>query len=380
MARSDFFHYDLLNRWPIILHEDPWRFNQLLGDGVRRNDGCDDKPYLQYQRDFIATALGVAGYDVARFLGFYPRPVWITGERVNLNLGSCWDCQNMQAKFGWIQAFGTRAVTLIEADVAVVYTDSHQSGVLDRATITVNTAIDPSEIQIFFRVADGAESAASEQWQITPLKIASTGSTATITGHRALFANPELWSEEYTGINQNERNAGNLNTPQDFIESVDIYHVYTDSSNGAQVISDPRESVVINQPVTAAILDSKNAWFGVSPTIPTDPAPEHPLAVEINYLAGYPLQNGLMNQLLESAVIRLANTPNYMPTTPRSFCDATAVIWYGDREIADDASITSFQDRTALGVTNGALAATQIIRAMRIQGLGEPFPDEINAK
>ena len=183
MARSDvrLRGLPLLNRWPEIMHEVQWRFNQISGDGVRQVPNCQNHVYIQYERDYIAQALLDAAMQASNYLGYPPAPMWIEDEIVVIDRDLPWNGQTLSTHYGHVQAFGKRAASLIEADVDVTYSKaSDASPVVDTATLATISgveAIPADEIQVFFRVADGAAAAGSDLWQIEGLTVQKSGDT-----------------------------------------------------------------------------------------------------------------------------------------------------------------------------------------------------------
>jgi hypothetical protein len=323
MARSDVFTFGLLNRWPLVVREDVFTYNQFAGAGVLSIPNRQNVPYIQSERDYIATALHDAARHAADHLGFFPAPAWVEEETVMVNRDYGYSRQTYEARWAHIETFGRRAVTAIQPGVTVTYTDADNDGVQETATITVTTTVDADEIQVFFPTADGAPSVAHPAWQIERLTVTKVGDTATITGHKALFAHPQkVWAVEYDNHNFQTKHAGNPASSDDFVTAVDVYRVYADPTNAVQLVMNPNIVGVANTPIdaTADIVDSRMGYFTVrTDSAQTSPAAP-PVAVKIWYKAGLPLVNGAMNRQLETALIRYANTllPQEPAMLPRS--------------------------------------------------------------
>lgn len=312
MARSDVQTLGLLNAWQRRMFVDIWRFNQLDGQGVRLPQIGQAHPvYIQYERDYIANALAQAIDKATEYLGFPPAPMWIEDEIVTVDCDLRWNAQTLSTRWGHIQQFGKRAISLIDDDVTVTYTDANDDGLDETATITVTTSHPADEIEVFFRVADGAESAGSAYWRIEPLTVTKSGSTATITGHRALFAHPlNAWMGEYNTTVPIAKASGDTADADKFVTQVDVYRVYADATEAVQLLLNPAVVGATNAVVnaTAHVQDSFMGHF-TAYTADGQTAPGmQPVTLRVSYKAGLPLVNGQMVRALEIPLIKYANT------------------------------------------------------------------------
>jgi len=242
MGVSEVPTYKFLNAWQRVMLEDPFRYNQVQGTGVPRSEVGD--AFVQPERDEVARGLNNAVSRIVDELSYYPRPTYITEEFIPLRWASPYQLQTLQTRYKHLIEFGSRGTTVISAGAAVVYSSTGANGTAnDLATITVaaGSLTDVNEIQCFFQVADGAPAAADEQWEIEPTTVKLTGGNFVITAHRSLFVKPStIWDIPYT------YDAGNLDTKHyadialaaDFVTAVDVYRVYTDTTNAVQLIED----------------------------------------------------------------------------------------------------------------------------------------------
>lgn len=370
MARANFRTFGLLNRWAEIMHEDPFRFNQIAGEGVRVAPNSPNNVYIQYDRNYIANALYNAVLQTRDALGFYPAPAWIEDEILTVDPDLSWNRQTFVARYGHIQTFGRRATSVIAEDVTVNYSDENGDQVDETATITITDAsltdMDVDEIEVFFRTTDGAPSGGHEYWQIEPLTITKSGSTVTITGHRSLFVDPKaVWAREYAAPDWTTRYAGDTSNADSFVSQVDVYRVYADSISAVQLLLNAgvvgAANAVVN--ATASLSDAYQGEF-YAYTADAQSAPgATPDKVRISYKAGHPLLNGKMEPRLETGIIRFANT--LMPQGP-SFGDRTQVVWNEDRKVSElltkgDASKAS----PPFGISNAGLFLWSVVGAMR---------------
>lgn len=331
MARSDVKTDGMLNRWPIVMTENPFNYNQILGVGTETR-GCP--VYVQSDRDDIAYALHDALSDMAQHLGYWPVPRWFTGERIPLRGGYPYYRQPLQMKFGHLIAFGTRATSLIQAGVTVTYTDSHSDGILDTATITVTTDVDIDEIGVFFRVTDGAPSAANERWQIDNVYMVDNGGTVTITGHRALFVKPnEVWDNPKEDPNYNKAFAGNNGEPNHFVTAVDIYRVYADTTGQAGLVFYDDCGQAYDQ--DSGIMQIEDADLGFFSIRANACRGRNYVYADVNYYAGKALVDQRPDPLFERAVVRLANTYQTDAEYLCCFCDRVSNRFQEDQKKAE---------------------------------------------
>lgn len=363
MAVSDIQTYTMLNAWQRRMRENIWRFNQIEDPGAS-NAQCP--VYVQSDRDEIAEALAVAWDELATHLHYFPRPAWTT-ERIALGRNPIYELQQLRTTFGHLIALGSRATTLIDDAVTVTYSDADGDGINDTATVSVTTAVDTDEIQVFFRTADGAPAAADERYQIEPLTLSASGGTVTITGPMALFASPSaLWAFEYESPNFVNPNAGSPSTAADFVTAVDVYQVTTDPTGAVTLLSDrwPKDALTTNATgfdqttAGAQIVDAELGLVRVRPTTCAD-CVGPPQYVDIAYYSGKALHNGRMDTALETALIRLANT--YMPMELCSFCNATTRLWQDDNQ-----PVPQSRDKlqsSPFGSLNGQVYAWRIVKS-----------------
>lgn len=364
MARANARTLGLLNRWPLVMNEDVWRFNQILGAGVRMPQGSVAQAYVQYEREYIADSLQTAIAQTADALGYPPAPMWIDHEYIVLDPDYHWTAQQLVTKFGHVIEFGQRATSLISADAPLTFSDANGDQVDDTVTITVTTSISPDEIGVFYRVADGADAAAHEWWEIEGLTKTASGGTVTITGHKALFVHPlNVWAHEYTSDDWNVKYTGDTQDPASFVSAVDVYRVYADATNAVQLISSARDTDTPTTNVTATLLDADYGLFklfvGDSQTDPD----AYPHAVKVSYRAGLPLTNGRIQPRLETGLIRYANT---IQAQPPALNDRANAMWMEDRKVSDLLTRADANSAQPFGITVGGHHLWQIVRSMRM--------------
>ena len=351
--------HNLLNAWCEVGLEDIWRFNQVVGNGAPSSECA---VYIQNDREIIARALNQAWTKFVTYLNYFPRPAWFD-EVIPLRKGVPWQRQMLRTRYGYVEAFGQRATSVIQAAAAVAYSDADGDGVNDTATITVNTTVDTDEIQLFFQVADGALSEGDIRYQIEPLHFSVSGGTVTITGHRALFVKPStIWDVPYSpaSVSKITRNDAQTNDPADFVTAVDVYRVYNDTTTPLQVVADPiwTQSTGLDSNIlttgTARLIDPQMGTF--MPRLENCDCADFIESVHVYYKSGYPLQFDDMDYQLKEGIVRLANT--LMPRELCTFCQQTRFIWEEDRKNGEAVEELA---NNPFGIKRGQMFAWQVV-------------------
>jgi len=321
---------NLLNAWARVMNEKPFAFNQAAGTGAPLNNNCH--VYIQQEREDIARALDSAIKMMARVLRYWPRPKWFT-DTVNLGSNTIWEQIWKPPSSGKIIELGQRATTLILADAVVTYSNNPANLPTENmATMTVpaGSLTNTNEIQIFFRVADGAYEAGDERYQIEPARVQLSGGNFSITADRALFVKPStIWDVPFKpdDPNQVERNAANTGAATDFVTAVDVYRVYNDTTTPISILD--RNDTVMGS-FNGKIWDAQVGLIELEDTCCQFVQGCRPAEkVQIHYRAGEALVYGQMDSELEDACIRLANV--VMPEELCSFCQRTQDRFRQDR-------------------------------------------------
>lgn len=295
-----------LNAWPAHMLEDAWKFNQCAGLGAPIQTANDKAGiiYLQKEREYIARALETCATRMAGDLNYWIAPAYFT-EKQRLGKGRPFQNQTFQARWLKLIELGSRATSLIQADVAVTYSDPNSMGVNDTATVTVVTAVANEEVKLFFRTAEGAPAAADYRYEIEPTVVTDSGGTVTITAPRWLFVKPSEWKREYTvgDVNQNLPNVVDTdNASVGFVDYVDVYRVYTDTSSNIRLydadntLLQTYTGYVQNEELSVFRLGDLCAdWCGGVPTY-----------IEFDYKAGSPLVNNEIDSELIDACMAFA--------------------------------------------------------------------------
>lgn len=364
----------LLHLWQNVMLENIWRFNQVAGDEAPLNVPC--QVYIQPERDMLARTLYSAYARIRSRLRYDLQPQWHT-DLIPFGDGRPLVLQSQQTMYKKLKAVGSRATSVIQAGAAIVYSKTATQNVDDTATITVATTVtDPDEIQVFFRVADGADGAADERWRIMPVEVTLSGGNAVIVGHRALFVKPSIWKKPFTGASQVTRNEALTTNVGDFVTQVDVYRVYPDPANAVTLITDPilYQSSGFTQGLTqAGVAYIEDALHGVYRVrldgICWKYFPEY---IQFNYLAGQVLSYGDMDSELADAMVHLANCTT--PQIPSMLCDMPLTSFTEDKNVQFvRSSGTGYvvQDSCPFGIQIGAQKAWLIVQDRMMQPGGK---------
>lgn len=391
MARATTHTLLPLDTWAQIMGIDPWGFNQI-GQGFT-NPGagqCDDVFYQwQWQRDFIsreevATAIAEAEYSIAEQLGYWPAPKYFVDEHADypraaplrrqslFNAVGEWKAVDLD--WGYVIGGGLLNRTSISANAGVTLSDPDGDGVNERFTVTFATALtDPNEIGLYFAATDRMNDPVGEQWRIRPVVVVISGGNATVTGHSSLLVKPILTT---------------TTDPQDlgvndaiYATQVDAYRVFRDDTH---TDSSPFQGVAIWDSDPSCEPD---CTFEVSPICLGERGREQgkayvsisqwschwiPNRLQINYLAGYPLDSqGRMDGELARIVARLATA---LLPSEKCGCDRWNRIlqhWRAKPNEGDDGRSFSQReiDTNPFVERNGALWAWKRINSLRSMGV-----------
>jgi len=325
-----------IDEWAQNLQISPWDVNQFRYTGSKTAQ-CSDVMY-QYgwqkdhlSREEIGQAIADAEKMIADELMYWPAPHYEVDEAV------MYPRPHQRELFGyagtprgeWKTAGahwhkfisgGVLNHTLIGSisGVDLVKLDRDADGVFETFTATITNALigtitDWNEVALYFQLADRHDEPLDETWRIRPVKVAITGNTAVITGHRTLLSKPTpQW-----GIGASELDAKD---DANYVTVVDCYRTFTDTT------------------ATEALPYQGVAKWGVIPGCTTDgcqfaihhlclgesfseqgqiapdfgnacdwPFPDRePDRLSINYVSGVPLVNGRMNKHMSDIVTYLS--------------------------------------------------------------------------
>lgn len=368
--------YAKINDYRKFTLHDIWDFNQLTG---LASNVSQYKSLNQDDREVIARALTQAMNIMARHLGFYTQPTFIT-EEIKLGKAALISGQSHKLSYGHIQALGAKGLTALDEGSTITYSDVQAIGTEDTGTVSfTDSATDLSEIKIFFTITDGAPAAADARFEIPIKTIARSGSTVTITFHRANAVKPNgLWSQPYDDVNYLSKNIGTNSDDDLYVTTLDIYRVYADSTDVATYMGSKYDRTLEKadggaQDTTAGTAYIENAELGIvriQPVTASSFSSILPEKVQIKYYAGYPLMDSyadphLPEPMLNEAVMRLANLERAIDTQgehhPRWF------VFKDDEKLPGrDNPVQPGLLNNPLGIKNGHVAVWKIIREWKL--------------
>lgn len=330
MARAQIETLLSLDEWANILTINPWEFNTCIGGlPAIMLRGCESVFHpFSYQVDFvawdaIAQAIEQAESMVSEVVGYYFAPKQFTGEiaaypqgaRSGFQAGLVWskNGQYKPVRMEWakIQAIGSYTESLVEAGVTVTYSDENGDGVIDTFTLTVTVAenTSPGSIIAYVPVSEWTyPQSRTQYWQIRPVNVSVSGTTATITGHAAQLAKPSL-QEDY----DLDKSAIDISNAANRLATLDIYlqSVDTDSAITAYWNQDVYGNGTVSTTLNEAITVPSQEWdrgfirpsFNGCSTYVNRGAPQ---SLKVNYIAGVPRVNGRIDPRLARIITYLS--------------------------------------------------------------------------
>jgi len=366
MARSTVRTLLSLNRYARVMGLDDASFNNMT-DGVTRQSA--HAYWTQSDHDELAACIAQAEARLAAALRFDVAPTARTDAIRLAARGGAWWNANLTAPRGHITAFGTPVFTLLKAGAAVTVTG-------DTATVSVtgvSASLDPATVRVYYRVADGADAAASAAYRIHDVRCAVSGTTLTIGGPKAYFAALAVLEADAPA---------DYDAAGSYVSAVDVYTEAVNEELPLTLVwdavqenagSDP--TARLTQTGAALLVDAEAGVFRARPAtyaggVHTFTYPAYPSApqyVEVSYIAGYPPADGAtgwMDARLEAAVVRLANVLS--PDYHHPLNDLAEHKWRSDRAMpAEDNPLRPDELNNPFGYAAGARFAWDTVRQLR---------------
>lgn len=238
MARANTATLLSLDRFAQVVGIQPLHFNQVVVPDLADVRVCG-LPIYQYGwqmadkigREEIAQAIAQAEQVITDLLGFSPAPTYTYDERHLMagSMGSLWPTVHLNS--GYFIGGGIQQRAGL-GHWPIVYTDSDGDGYYETATVdaVVGTITLPDEIAIFHPGHNG-----DDAWEIKPSSVTISDGAATIVFRREQAVREVLWES---------MGAGSLNgsTDSNFLQEVDVYRRYHDTSLMAQFLWAPETS------------------------------------------------------------------------------------------------------------------------------------------
>lgn len=419
-----------LDTWRSIISFHPTHFWGVAGTGTEAlavDTGCESivRQYAWQNSDAvgraeIAEAIETAESRLREYLGYSVAPRYTTEmvswpQYLDLSL-SLWGASgaddrrlSVQLSEGYIQAVGVEQLTVIQAAVAVVYSDSDGDGIDDLFTVTAVASAgltDSKEVALYFATADrfnGADftDVVGDRWRIQPVTVVLSGGNVVIKGAKWLLVKPQKY-EGFTNVGPNGLEA---TTAANFATTVDLYR-RTTNADGAT--TDTSQAVIIwetppgdgccgdtaysgssNDPAAVANavarVGLRNARLGL--VLPAESTYDSttgiwssldwsicrpPDRVLVRYLAGYPLDSsGQMDQKWRVIVARLAAAELARPICGCSDANRALAYWQFDMARTSGANDEAYGAVSAtdldnpLGTRRGAVYAWRQIHHLR---------------
>ena len=203
-----------LDRWFRIMGINPIHANSVVGP--KQPTVCAAIWY-QYEwssadrvsREEVARAIAQAESNIEEMVGYrllptFERDEWRPTARTPkpewLRLGAQdvrGFAQSVEARWGYVRAGGVEGKTLIEAGAAITWTDEDGDTYDETGTVTVLNVTDTAcEVRAFYPGEGG-----NETYEIRPITVSISGTTATITFRREQCVLKELLLREYPDVN-----------------------------------------------------------------------------------------------------------------------------------------------------------------------------------
>lgn len=314
---------------------------------------CENPIWGEFQRDTLMHYLAEATADIEHILGYPICPTYIADEEHTYRFP-------VHTRWAKLIAAGVRASSDVLADAPVDY--SVEPAALGPIETSVTNA---DEIKIFYP---------DSEREIEPVKVQIASGQLRVWIPRCRLVAPEAFDSPEGGLEYAD--------DSNFLATVDVKRVYTDSSTNASLVYSHRDSaspcancgcLTCSEHTQSACLTIRNAHTGALDALRANYSGDtwrasctrcygaRPDKVRVNYLAG--LQERDLK--LESAVVRLAHTK--MPYSPCG-CDPLKSAWERDNRIPE--VLTRERENCEFGMSDGAWYAYQAAMAKRKLGGG----------
>lgn len=255
MARASTNTLLSLDRYASIMGINPAHFGGAATPTVMpvNRNACSDI-WRQYNwqwsdavsREELAQAISSAEYEIARLVGYWPAPTYVSDEMHRYPHHHRRDARDdgtdvyglykgLRAKWGRFIQAGQRKADILSTPLVgtpapgdrLVYS-AVGSAVVDTVTVILTTTLtDVCEIKVYFPGHSG-----DPEWEIRPARSKSiSGTTATLTFWAWQFIDPDLWEELPTTDDPAAINYDTQAVPgtyDNLVQSCDVYREYCD--------------------------------------------------------------------------------------------------------------------------------------------------------
>lgn len=236
---------------------DPLHFNQVSLGARPDQEAICQSVYFQHEwqdvdrdgREAIARAIREAEGQLEAHLGYRLLPSWEVDEwrgstpyfgpeRINLTTRNARGFQQaVEAKWGYFVTGGREAKAVVEAARPITYTDEDGDGYAEKAVVTATVAAgqDACELALFYPVSGVVDDAGDDRWEIRPVKVSVSGTTATFVFRReqAVDAAAITENDPEAVLGTDAPGAGT------FLQTVDVWRRYNDPSQQAHLLWEP---------------------------------------------------------------------------------------------------------------------------------------------
>ena len=330
-------HYGMLDAWSRRMNESPWRFNQFSApDGWRNKKDTRKGVYQQRHRESLAEQLGKSFELCAKILGYFPKPIYVENEIIDLTDGVPWNQQAICVPRRHLIRIGKKKVETLSEPTVVAQTLANG---IPGYKVTFSLTSEPDDFTVSSMIQSYGVSLTSGA-NPDRMRVSELMPIVKVSGDDYLY---EFYLPAWNLVNIKERFNGLIGMPDselgyddDGVNGADwssadspvvdksrlTFFKLSNELDGAVNLlslppSDSSESGVVRTPVSARITDSEMGHFtlygsGVS-------FANAPYAVEVSYLSGLNLQGtGGMHSGIERAIIALANIAISDVTIPAS--------------------------------------------------------------
>lgn len=292
--------------------------------GVSRDTEASSVIWTLFQRQELARALCEAQEEIEQVAGFFLEPKWVENE-----VHPCSPTGNYVLTWNHVIEGGVPVVDAIDAGAVV----NHAA---DPAVIgpLATTATDTAEIKVYYP---------NTKQEIIPSNIVIAGGFVTIYIPRCRLVDMNTVDNPEEGLD--------YNTPANFQTTVDVYHVYTDTTDAGEFL---QRTIGTCPPDTLALcMDIKDAEIShvlayQTGTVSAACRVSKVDQARVNYVSGL----SYLDRIADLAVVRLAHSK--MPGEPCGY-DRIKAMWRSDNTIPIVLSVERLE--CPFGVSNGAWMA-----------------------
>ena len=365
--------YGLLNRWPVRILESPWLFNQFEDKRKKTLNTV----YFQRHREIVARALHEAFKTVTFYLGFFPKPTYTYNQMIPFYQRQPWLSQKLNVGRRHLVQFGMPVFTPLSDSMIQIGPDFHISdGIKQYVNVSItlpdaDTSLSIRELKDkyrFFLQADGITSPYIYRLQLSTQRVHTEEDGEDLKLKMQIPAwelvNPEKIYESYIENNDKKYRHNDVDDPNGYLVTLDKIKPATvsiddtdavkvlsrDSMNNGRIKETAVKPVYINGPRGDFMLEN-NYNLNIS----------NPYAVKVSYLSGYNyMSNGLMESMLEDAIIKIANTNISYSPMPTSI-DASNVFNQDRAEIFESEYHIPSEFMNKLGLRRGSVEAWKVL-------------------